>query len=245
MTLKKENGFVFLVNDDEIRQLKEAIIEVDKNLRTLSEKVGEAHFQTNKTYLFGVVREGKEFILNDEEKKVRKWTKDSPLAESSIRRLANDARQSVPEELIETIEGITYNISRLLEGYPVSNWVDYLDYNDKDSVVCLSPKYYEDNEKLICRKISDAELVDVEDFLEMLPRLQDLSDKGYQILDSTGIAYNGMPFPISGLVTSFTKRVNDLSEREDIDKDELTLAMVTRRGKSLDAIKEAKRREEE
>ena len=147
--------------------------------------------------------------------------------------------------MIETIEGITYNISRLLESYPVSNWVDYLDYNDKDSVVCLSPKYYEDNEKLICRKISDAELVDVEDFLEMLPRLQDLSDKGYQILDSMGVAYNGMPFPISGLVTSFTKRVNDLTEREDIDKDELTLAMVTRRGKSLDAIKEAKHREEE
>ena len=79
----------------------------------------------------------------------------------------------------------------------------------------------------------------------MSTRLQDLSDKGYQILDSMGIAYNGMPFPISGLITSFIKRANDLTERKDIDKDKLTLAMVTRRGKSLDAIKEAKRREEE
>ena len=245
MILKRENDLVFLVNDEGIKKLANSIVEANESLRTLSEEVGGANYQTNKMYLFGVVREGGVFILNDEEKKVRKWTKDSPLAEASIRRLVREAREAVPEELVKTIGRIDFNISQELKNNPLANWKDYLDYNEKDSVVCLSPKYYEDNEKLLCREISEGELVDVEDLLEMLPRLQDLSDKGYKIFDSIGFSFDGKPYPINGLLHTFTKGVLDLSEREEIDKDKLVLSMISTRGRSLDDIKEEKRREEE
>ena len=215
MKLEKQNDAYFLVDDERISKLHFSVETANKYLRNLSEEIERADYQTNKTYLWGVCKEGGKFIVNDEEKKVRKWTKDSPLAEASIKRLVDEAIEAVPQRLLKVIENAIFSVTSELKDYPVSNWKDYLDYNEKEHIVCLSQGFTDDNEEKLCRELSEGELVDVEDLLEMLPRLQNLIDKGYNLFDRVAINLNREPYLVPGIISHFTKGVTNTEERTE------------------------------
>lgn len=244
MKLEKQNDAYFLVDDERISKLHFSVETANKYLRNLSEEIERADYQTNKTYLWGICKEGGNYILVDEEKKVRKWTKDSPLAEASIKRLVDEAIEAVPQRLLKTIENIIFSVTTELKDYPVSDWKGYLDYNEKEHIVCLSPSFTTDNEKKLCRELSEGELVDVEDLLEMLPRLQNLVDKGYNLFDRVAYNRERTPYIVRGVISYFNKAVTDLEERKEPGKDSLTLSMMISRGLTHEEYVTLKQNEE-
>lgn len=241
MIIKRKDKEVYLYNDESERYLTRSISSVNESLLRLVTDISEAGYPTDKDYLLGVCRIGSNFIPEQEEKKVREWTKNSPLAEASIRRLVSEAIDAVPSGLLLTIDREISSISSSVVENPLQNWKDYLEYAPEGKV-WLSKKYYEDNDKLLYTKITSEELEDVTEFIDIVKRLRKLDEKGYRINNSTRIIMDGRKVEVRGIIGDLLGDRNEPDKRPELSEDKVLLSMKT----NLDiTFEEYKRRKAE
>lgn len=227
MIVKRTKDGVFLFDDKREQDLARSIDTANEILLSMVTEISEANYPTDKDYLFGVCKVGSKYITDQEEKRVRDWTKKSPLAEASIRRLVEEAVLAVPSELLLFIDRGLGSIGTTLNNNPVANWRDYLEYTSEGRV-WLSKKYYDDNNELLHTKITPEEMEDVKEFIELITRLRKLNDKGYRINNSSKIILGGRSVQVNGILGDLLGDRNEPDKRPELTEDIVLLSMESR-----------------
>lgn len=238
MIVKRTKDGVFLFNEVGELELNRSFSSANETLLRIVTAVAEANYPTDKDYLLGVCRVGSKYVTDQEEKRVREWTKNSPLAEASIRRLVDEAVVAVPSELLLTIDRELSSVGSLLSVNPVTNWKSYLEYTE--GKVWISKKYYDDNETALLTKITSEELEDAKEFIEIIERLRKLDEKGYRINNSLKIVGDGRQVQVFGILGYLLGDRNEPDKRPELSEDKVLLTMKTNLDLTFEEYKKRK-----
>ena len=232
---QREDGSFYAFSEEQFRNhlgaAEEVVAAFNKLSRELVKFEDMEEKVKNKDYFFGILENGGDFIRNDYRKTLEKELKDISFFKGKRASLIQDAIDSIPGEIFETIVKYKKEAARAGTGLAKPVFLKDLVFSLADDRSCLMvglcEEYKEDLKAALTENVPESKVKDCEAFIQALEILRRLHEKGVSLTGVTGI--DGLYWP--GLVENFLREEREGGFSYPLDIESVVLKMTYKRNK--------------